>query len=119
LRGEGHASITNDSFWLDVQGAPGSKPGLILRGDNQLAAGLGAPVGDGILCAAGQSARTQVQITSAGNTSFTDANGGAFGAWTYGIGARVNYQFWYRDPHNTCSGLGFNWSNAWAVTWIP
>lgn len=119
LRGEGHASISADSFLLDVQGVPGSKPGLILRGDNQLANGWGAPVGDGLLCAAGQSARSHVQITSAGSTSFNDVNGAGFGTWTYGVGTRVNYQFWYRDPQNACSGLGFNWTNAWAVTWIP
>ena len=119
LRGEGHASITGDTFWLEVQGAPGNTPGLIFRGNNQLAGGLGAPVGDGLLCVAGQSARSHVQFTTGGLTSFTDVNGGAFGPWTYGVGARVNYQFWYRDPTNTCSGLGFNWSNAWAVTWIP
>ena len=70
------AAVIGDTFWLDVQGVPGSKPGLILRGNNQLAGGLGAPVGDGLLCVAGQSARSHVQITSGGSTSFTDINGG-------------------------------------------
>lgn len=34
-------------------------------------------------------------------------------------GVATNYQYWYRDPGNTCSGAGFNFSNAWTTTWLP
>ncbi len=119
LTASGNAYTLNDTFQLDVVGVPGNKPGLILRGVNQVSGGLGNPVGDGLLCVAGQSARSQVQVTSAGSTSFTDFQGNGFGASNYGIGVPTNYQFWYRDSGNTCSGAGFNFSNAWSVAWQP
>jgi hypothetical protein len=119
LTASGEAAITGDSFLLFAEGIPGKKPGLILRGANQLNGGLGNPVGDGLLCVGGQSARSQVQVTSAGTTAFTDFNGSPFGQSSYGVGVPTNYQFWYRDTGNTCSGSGFNFSNAWTTTWLP
>lgn len=119
LRGVGHASLTSDTFQLEIQGVPGAKPGLIFRGSNQHASGFGAQVGDGLLCTSSQTARSHVQITAGGSTSFANTNGSPFSTWTYGAGAQTNYQFWYRDPSNTCTGLGFNWTNAWTVTWLP
>jgi len=114
----GTASISNDTFGFQVSGVPGDKPGLILRGANQVAGGLGNPAGDGLLCTAGQSARSRVQVTSAGSTTYTEFDTGiSFGAASYGAGVTANYQFWYRDPSNTCSGAGFNFTNAWTVTW--
>ncbi len=115
LTGSGVASLGADTFQLDVVGVPGNKPGLILRGANQIA----SPAGDGILCAAGQAARSQVQVTSGGSTTFTQFLGGGFGAMSYGVGTTTNYQFWYRDAGNTCSGGGFNFSNGWATPWQP
>ena len=119
LTGDGNASIANDSFQLIIEGVPGNKPGLILRGANQLNGGLGNLVGDGLLCTSGQTARSQVQFTSAGSTTFSNFQGSPFGASSYPGGVPTNYQFWYRDMTNTCSGLGFNFSNAWTVTWLP
>ena len=115
----GMASISNDTFQLQITGVPGSKPGLVLRGAVQLNAGLGQPVGDGLLCTAGQSARSHVQVTSGGSTTFTDFAGQPFGATSYGVGTVTNYQFWYRDPAGTCTGQGFNFTNAWGVVWLP
>jgi len=119
LTANGMASISNDSFSLSVAGVPGSKPGLVLRGSNQHNGGAGSPVGDGLLCASGQSARSQVQVTSGGSTLFTDFQGSPFGNSSYGAGSHAYYQFWYRDTQNTCSGQGFNFSNGWAVLWTP
>ena len=40
-----------------------------------------------------------------------------FGAHHHAIpGATLFYQWWYRDPSDSCGG-GFNFSNAVAVTW--
>ena len=103
-----------DSLRFEVTGVPGSKPGLLIRGDQQVA----SPVGDGILCTTGASQRSQVQLTVDGMTTFTDFNGQPFSA-VANIGAPTNFQFWYRDPQNTCSGAGFNLSNAWSVTYQP
>ncbi len=119
LVASGTASISNDSFQLAISGVPGNKPGLILRGSNQLNGGAGNPAGDGLLCTSMMTARSHVQITSAGSTLFTHFSGGPFGASSYGPGVMANYQFWYRDPMGTCSGAGFNFTNAWAVTWQP
>ncbi|MFT7484420.1 MAG: hypothetical protein ACI9F9_000260 [Candidatus Paceibacteria bacterium] len=113
LTGSGNAHVLGDTFLLNVAGVPGAKPGLILRGNNQVA----IPAGEGILCASGGSQRSHVQVTSAGATSFTDFNGNPFGASANSGGVPTNYQFWYRDPSNTCAGSGFNFSNAWSVTW--
>ena len=119
LTASGSAFLSNDTLQLHVAGVPGSKPGLILRGMIQLNGGLGNFVGDGLLCTSGQTARSQVQFTSAGSTTFSDFQGSPFGASSYPGGVPTNYQFWYRDMTNTCSGLGFNFSNAWTVTWQP
>ena len=116
LVGSGDADLALDSFQLHVGGVPGDKPGLVLRGSNQLNAELGNPVGDGLLCTGGQTARSQVQVTVGGNTTLTDFQGLPFGQSSYGAGVQTNYQFWYRDNANTCSGSGFNFSNAWTVT---
>ena len=112
MTGSGSANLSNDTLQFDIAGVPGDKPGLLLRADNQVA----SPIGDGILCASGNSQRSQVQITVAGVTTFTDFQGGPFGA-VANVGAATNFQFWYRDPANTCSGSGFNFSNAWTVTY--
>lgn len=114
LVASGSASVSNDTFQLDISGVPGSKPGLVLKGDNQVA----APAGDGILCTVGGSQRSQVQVTSAGSTTFTHFKGAAFGS-VANIGAATNFQFWYRDPSNSCSGAGFNFTNGWTVNYQP
>lgn len=114
----GNPSLSNDSFQLHVAGLPGSNPGLILRGMDETAAGLGNLAGDGLLCTTGQIARSQVQLSLSGSMTFSDFQGQPFGASSYGAGILTHYQLWYRDPANTCSGSGFNFSNAWAVTWL-
>ncbi len=119
LEAFGQAQLSNDSFRLVVSGVPGSKPGLILQGKNQLFNALGVRTGDGLLCVGGNSLRSQVQMTVAGATTFTDFQGSGFGASAYGLAIPTNYQFWYRDLQNSCSGAGFNFSNAWMVTWTP
>ena len=115
LIASGNASITADTLGFFVSGVPGSKPGLLVRGDNQIS----TPAGDGILCTAGGSQRSQVQVTDAGGSSmFTDFNGGPFGSVSI-PGVPTNFQFWYRDPQFVCTGGGFNFSNGWTVTFQP
>jgi len=118
LTGFGSATLSGDTFGLQVDGVPGDKPGLILRGANQMAGGPGNPAGEGLLCATGQVALSKVQFTSSGSTTFSEFRPGvSFGASSYGAGASTNYQFWYRDTANTCNGGGFNFTNGWTVTW--
>ena len=110
----GVASLNSTSFRIEVTGVPGAKAGLILRGDTQVA----NPVGDGILCVAGSSQRSQVQLTVAGETSFTDFKGAPFAA-VANVGTPTNFQFWYRDPNNPCGQGGFNFSNGVSVVFQP
>ena len=119
LTGTGLASISSDTFQLQVTGIPGNKAGLLFRGSTQLAGGAGNPLASGLYCTGGTSIRSQVQITAGGGTVFSDFLGSAYGASSFGAGGVTNYQLWYRDPANTCSADGYNFSNAWTVTWLP
>lgn len=106
LTGTGAASLSFDTFTLDVVGAPANKPGIFFQGVNQLS----NPINDGILC---------TSMSIAHSVDFTGPNGTAsrtnFAA-TAGPGAVLNYQYWYRDPSNACGG-GSNYTNGWTVTW--
>ncbi len=114
LTGSGDGSFSNDTFQMDVAGVPGAKPGLIIRGNNQIA----NLAGDGLLCTGGGSMRSQVQITVAGATSFTNFQGAGFGS-VANVGTPTNFQFWYRDPMGGPCGGGFNFSNGWTITYTP
>ncbi len=110
LTGTGNAEIGDETFVLTVTGGPPNKPGIFFQGTSATNGGLGNTVGDGILCA-GPTLRFGVNILDgAGST-----NQASFGAST-SVGMDMKYQYWFRDTANTCGG-GFNFSNAWEVTW--
>lgn len=116
----GSASFTNDTLAFTIAGVNGQKPGLILRGNNAINGGLGNGVGDGLICTGGQSGRSQVQVTDVnGDVVFSNYNGSGFGS-VANVGAPTFYQYWYRDsnPIGPCA-TGFNFSNAWDVTYQP
>jgi hypothetical protein len=108
MTASGTAPPLFDTIRFTVSGVPGQKPGLIIRADNQVT----HPAGDGILCTSGQSQRSQVQFTNAGITVITSYSGGPFFSVSNQLGVPSNFQFWYRDAANTCSGRGVNFSNA-------
>ncbi len=114
MTGSGTPSFSNDTLSFSITGVPGNKPGLLLRGNNQVS----VLAGDGILCIAGGSQSSQVQVTIAGSTVFTDFSGGGFGS-VANPSAPTNFQFWYRDPQNSCSGAGFNFTNGVSVVYSP
>ena len=62
-----------------------------------------------------------VQADAAGQASLADWRGQPFGTYpnAANLGAPTLYQWWYRDPTSACSGAGFNFTNAWTVTWMP
>lgn len=103
-----------DTLSFTVSGVNGIKPGLLLRGDNQIA----AMVGGGILCVGSNTQRSQVQATDAsGSTTFTDWNGAGFES-VANAGVPTNFQFWYRDPGGVpCAGTDFNFTNGHTVTY--
>ena len=108
MTGTGNADTGADTFSLDVAGGPVGKPGIFFQGTNS----LNNPLGDGAFCS-NASMRYSVQILGAAG----DASISGLGVNSGGTGSSVNYQFWYRDPSSgPCAG-GFNFSNAWNVTW--
>ena len=107
LTGTGEANLGSGTFTLTVSGAPANKPGLFFQGTNQLA----NPVGDGILCSNMSVRRYTVNMTDGAGTAVQEGLGA-----NAAPGTSLNYQYWFRDPGNTCGGL-FNFSNAWTVTW--
>lgn len=119
LAGTGTANFEDDTFGLSVTGLPANRIGLCVKGQTQLGGGFGNPIGDGLLCAAVQY-RSQPLVSGAGGTLLMDGwRGQPFGTYP-GIsyrGAPVFYQWYYRDPQMTCTGQGFNFSNALAVYW--
>ena len=40
------------------------------------------------------------------------------GCFSFGGYSPTNFQFWYRDPANACSGLGFNFTNAVSILYL-
>jgi len=119
LLGTGDARFGSDTFGLAVTGIPGAKAGLCVKGSSLLGGGYGNPVGDGLLCAAPQK-RSQVLVSdSGGNLTMNSWRGQPFGTFpgAANAGAATYYQWWYRDPQSSCSGSGFNFSNALVVAW--
>ena len=108
LVASGNADVANDTFQLDVSGAPANKPGIFFQGTNQL---TNVTAGDGVLCS-NSNLRYGVNATDgSGNVTQT-----GFGA-NASAGQALNYQYWFRDTGNTCGAGGFNFTNGWAVTW--
>lgn len=117
----GNAVLSSaDTFQLCVTGIPGAKVGLCVKGSTTLGNGNGSPIGDGLLCTSPQ-LRSQVIVSSeSGTVTMTNWRGQPFSTYP-GVANTGNvptyYQWWYRDPGNSCAGADFNFTNAWEVTW--
>ena len=113
-------NATPDTFALEARGMPPGVPGLCIKGSALFGGGLGLPIGAGLMCLSTQ-LRSQVILADAadGNVVMTDWRGQPFGSFpgAANVGAPTCYQWWYRDVANTCTGAGFNFTNAWSVTW--
>ncbi|MFT7485231.1 MAG: hypothetical protein ACI9F9_001078 [Candidatus Paceibacteria bacterium] len=107
LTGTGNPDVGSDSFALTVTGGPANKPGLFFQGSNM----VNVPAGDGILCS-NATLRYGVQSLDA-NGMVTQSGFGLNAA----PGQTLNYQYWFRDPANPCTGSGFNFTGGWVTTW--
>jgi len=119
LTGAGSARIASDDLVLLAERMPLNQNGIFWIGDGQ----IDVPFGDGHLC---------VGSGGIGNFHFpvqSSRHRGAFvlgpgivaqssSAITIAPGSTWNFQAGYRDPLGPC-GLGFNTTNALAVTWAP
>lgn len=122
LSASGHPGFTVDTFEMFIDGIPGAKAGLAIKGSATLGGGNGNLVGDGLLCTSPQ-IRSQVMMSNnTGRVTMTNWRGQSFVSYPGAAnapGTPTYYQWWYRDPAGTCSGQGFNFTNAWVVTWAP
>ena len=126
LYGAGEANTLADSFQLGVRHAPSLVFGLVLSGKADLSPGISTiPDSAGLLCVGGQTLRGSAVLTnSLGFRDLPDFQGQPYGqASNVSAGTLTVYTFWYRDPGTACapndtSASDFNFSNAWAVTWL-
>jgi len=109
IAGSGDATIGSSTFSLTAGQLPDTV-GLFVQGTSAVGGADGNPVGEGRLCL-GPQKRYAPQSISGGTV--TRSNFDSFASATQ----TMNYQFWYRDPGNTCNGGGFNFTPAWTVTW--
>ena len=111
LAAAGSPSIGASTFSLTAAQLPATV-GLFVQGTNAIGGADGNPVGEGRLCL-GPQKRYQPQSISGGAVTRSNFQNVAT------AGGAMNYQFWFRDPSNTCAGGGFNFSPAYNVTWLP
>jgi len=119
LDASGNAYFSGDTFQLQIKGVPGAKPGLCMKGSDAISGGN--PVGEGLLCT-GPQRRSQVIVPdSGGSLTMDNWRGQPFGTYpgVANVGVPTYYQWWYRDPQNTCNAGGYNFTNGWVVTWRP
>lgn len=125
LTATGTALFANDTFGLSITDGAFNKAGIIIQGASAIAYPNGdgtVPNASGIFC---------VSPNLRGDVFFTDGTGAAmatdfqsqpFGASALPLGSTTYYQYWYRDPGNSCQNppgtdAAFNFSNAWEVDW--
>lgn len=119
LASTGSPNFGADTFALAGTNLPPNRIGLAIKGSSTLGGGLGSPVGDGLLCLSPQLRSQPLSSNGAGEISMTNWRGQLFGTYpgAANIGTTTYYQWWYRDPNNTCSGQGFNFTNGLSVLW--
>ena len=114
LSATGSANALTDDITFLGSGLAPSKPTLLFYGTSQQNGGLGSPFGDGLRCAGGAIQRLNVVFSSPTGES-TWGPGLNAGLWS--AGDTRQFQIWYRDPQGSPCGSGFNFSNAWTVTY--
>lgn len=121
----GEASFSNDNIGFTVEDAAPSKPGLLMLGSSAIAYPNGSgtvPNSSGILCL-NPSLRGEVVFTDAtGGANLRDFRGEPFGMTAESSGRTTFYQYWFRDPGNSCqnspgNGAAFNFSNGYELVW--
>jgi hypothetical protein len=117
LNVSGTASITSDSLVLSGGGMPNGGA-LYFEGTSF---GYAQTVyGDGLLCVGGSIVRLGVKFNAAGASQHPVAGDPSISSST-GItapGVR-SYQVWYRDAASYCTPATFNFTNGYAVQWVP
>jgi hypothetical protein len=123
LVGLGNPSVSADSVRLRVNGVLPTTVGLYFQGNLPQNGGLGAALGDGLLCATQGVIRLGVRFFVGGAGSYghdvvTDPPISAQGQLPL-VGGTRHYQLWYRDPANFCTSSTFNLTNGVRIVWQP
>jgi Tol biopolymer transport system component len=124
LSSTGASKLSNETFTLAVSGLPTFASALYFQGDQQVAAGAGAPFGDGLRCAGGNVLRIGARLSVAGGSQFGYAVPGdplisVKGMIPQGTVSIRFYQAWYRNMASFCMPEPYNLTNGLTVTWIP
>lgn len=108
LVARGSASKAADAIFLELTGAPLTRPVRFLRGTTTTL----VPFGNGVWCAGGQVVRI--------GRKTTDASGAAnklFRPTSIQVGSTLVFQAWLDDP--LAGGAGFNASDAASLVLVP
>jgi len=111
----GTSVSADDAFLAAIQVAP-NKFGLIFMGLNKVAGGNGTPFGDGLLCV---NPLKRFMVHSSGASGVLTVqmpvtqSGGQIT-----VGTTWHFQAWFRDPPGPCAN-GFNFSNAFSISFMP
>ncbi|MCB9915507.1 MAG: FG-GAP repeat protein [Planctomycetes bacterium] len=117
LEPTGSASVADDDLHFAGAGLPGGQPALLFAGTQAVAGGAGAMFGDGLRCAGGGVVRFGVAAANASGSATWASVPAARGGWSAGELRR--FQAWYRDPHNSPCGAGFNLTQGVELTFLP
>jgi hypothetical protein len=119
LSGSGTVSIASDTFVLTGSGMPDSSV-LYFQGTLRVNAGNGAVFGDGLRCVGGTVIRIGTKTNVAGTSSYPAAGDAHVALKCNDAPGDVrDYQCWYRNAAQFCSGATFNLSNGLETTWAP
>lgn len=117
LDASGQASVSNDSLILAAAGVLPGRPGLFFEGQGAHNGGLGAALGDGLLCVGSPIRRLDVVFSDPAGLAQSTTSISSSGAVQAGDSRA--YQFWYRDTGGTPCGSNFNLTNGLLLTWLP
>jgi hypothetical protein len=93
---------------------------LYFQGTQRVNAGNGAVFGDGLRCVGGTVVRIGKKTNVAGTSSYPAAGDVHIGVKGNNAPGDVrDYQCWYRNAAQFCSGATFNLSNGLEATWTP
>lgn len=113
----GTGSVTaDDQIFLAHDLLPG-QPALLFVGNSDIANGDGVPFGDGLRCVGQPVVRLNVAFPDGIGDAVWGPGLGSAGGW--GSGDLRYFQCWFRDPHGSPCGSGFNLSNAALVFFGP
>lgn len=106
----------DDQLFLAHDMLPG-QPALLFVGNTDIVGGDGVPFGDGLRCVGQQVVRLGVRFPDGIGDAVWGPGLGAAGGW--GSGDLRYFQSWFRDPHASPCGSGFNLSDAALVFFGP